>query len=1003
MCRKIALVMTFAIFLGMLTLAFNIQPAASSLPVHNIDTGLDYATIQEAINANETLDGHTIMVDAGVYYENVVLNKTLSLVGENRDFTVIDANGTGNGIVIQADYGMVENFTIQNGGFGVVIIGKATKRYVGNVVTGNVFRNNADAVGFLKCDRNIIANNTFESNGFNIIVGWIDPFGWGDMTSNNNTIVRNNMTQGFAGILILYSKHNVISENNVSNMTDKGITFLSKSDFPYLPVVTNNSISNNVIVNCTSGLVISGQDGSGYERRGLGCGNNITGNVIQQNELGVYIFDKGNNTLSNNKVADNVFGMYLDSENNVLRGNEMNNNLYNFVDFRDIYYDFLTFLKPPPVNDIDTTNTINGKHIYYLLNQSDLNINPSTHPDMGYLVIRNCINVTIANMTFSNNGVGLAIYEGANITIENVTIQDNLFGISATHLVESKIRNSIFQNNLHGLSVVDGEHLEVKDNSIMNNSVRQLLSRVSPYFVQSTFQRFSSSMHNLMHYRPELLGISGGIFFWHLINSTVTDNVINGNERGIYLRQSDYNFFRNNTMTGNVYNFGVGHVPPLVPLEWIFNPPDPPQISPHLINDVDASNTVDGKPIYWWINRQGEQVPNDAGYVVLVNCTNMIIKDLVLQNNIQGMLLVGVNNATISNNVISDNKYGINLPSYTVQGHISANNTIIDNYIKNNGFGIETNSPNTVIAHNIFDNNLIGLYVRVRDNMTISENMIINSANPPLEEWIFGYPVHGIDTEWLFFGDGVGIILEGTNTTVRGNTIKDNHYGISVAHALNNRVYHNNFINNTEHVFRGLPGRPPATLPPNTWDNNYPSGGNYWSNYTGVDLHSGSNQDETGSDSIGDTPYVIDENNVDNYPLMAPYSTFDAGTWNGTAYNVGFVTNSTVSNFEVDAVQKAISFNVTGSEFTTGFCRVAIPNIIVQDLWQGNYTVLLNGEPWTFRNWTDTANTYLYINYTHSEHQIVIIPEFPSTIILPLLMITTLLAVIIHKRKHHQP
>jgi len=92
------------LIMSMLTLAFNIQPATANLPVHNIDTDLDYAKIQEAINANETLDGHTIMVDVGVYYENVVLNKTLSLVGENRDFAVIDANGTGNGIVIQADY-----------------------------------------------------------------------------------------------------------------------------------------------------------------------------------------------------------------------------------------------------------------------------------------------------------------------------------------------------------------------------------------------------------------------------------------------------------------------------------------------------------------------------------------------------------------------------------------------------------------------------------------------------------------------------------------------------------------------------------------------------------------------------------------------------------------------------------------------------------------------------------------------------------------------------------
>jgi hypothetical protein len=84
---------------------------------------------------------------------------------------------------------------------------------------------------------------------------------------------------------------------------------------------------------------------------------------------------------------------------------------------------------------------------------------------------------------------------------------------------------------------------------------------------------------------------------------------------------------------------------------------------------------------------------------------------------------------------------------------------------------------------------------------------------------------------------------------------------------------------------------------------------------------------------------------------------------------------------------------------TAGFCRIEIPNTIVQELWHGNYTVFLNGEPWSFRNWTDTTNTYVYLNYTHSEHEITIIPEFPSLIIIPLFTTATLLTVTIYKRK----
>jgi hypothetical protein len=57
----------------------------------------------------------------------------------------------------------------------------------------------------------------------------------------------------------------------------------------------------------------------------------------------------------------------------------------------------------------------------------------------------------------------------------------------------------------------------------------------------------------------------------------------------------------------------------------------------------------------------------------------------------------------------------------------------------------------------------------------------------------------------------------------------------------------------------------------NVWDDGYPSGGNYWSDYTSTDLYSGPYQNETGRDGIGDIPYVIDTDNQDNYPLMPPY------------------------------------------------------------------------------------------------------------------------------------
>ena len=66
------------------------------------------------------------------------------------------------------------------------------------------------------------------------------------------------------------------------------------------------------------------------------------------------------------------------------------------------------------------------------------------------------------------------------------------------------------------------------------------------------------------------------------------------------------------------------------------------------MQDVDSSNTVDGKPIYYWVNMLDLIVPMDAGYVALVNCTNIIAENLDLRNNGQGILLVYTTNSTIA-------------------------------------------------------------------------------------------------------------------------------------------------------------------------------------------------------------------------------------------------------------------------------------------------------------------------------------------------------------------
>lgn len=107
---------------------------------------------------------------------------------------------------------------------------------------------------------------------------------------------------------------------------------------------------------------------------------------------------------------------------------------------------------------------------------------------------------------------------------------------------------------------------------------------------------------------------------------------------------------------------------------------------------------------------------------------------------------------------------------------------------------------------------------------------------------------------------GAGIFLTScNNTSILRNTITSNVYGLSLLLFTNNSViYHNNFINNT---IQAEFSRSPLNCN-NTWDDGHSYGGNYWSDYTGIDA------DDNG---IGDTAYVVDGNNRDRYPLMKPY------------------------------------------------------------------------------------------------------------------------------------
>ncbi len=361
--------------------------------------------------------------------------------------------------------------------------------------------------------------------------------------------------------------------------------------------------------------------------------NTVSGNIITNNTYGIYIEHAHNNTIYGNTITDNEYGIFLqESRFDVLRNNSLNNNGYSF------YVDNIIF-----VNDIDTSNLIDGKPIIYWINQQDRTV-PS---EAGYVVLINSKNITVRNLNLKNSGQGMLLVSTTDSTIANNNITKNRDGI----WLKYSSNNTIFENNL---------------------------------------------LHNERGIR-----ITGS---WrnYSLNNTISRNYIANNEDGIHLFETSNNVFRNNKMINNKFSFR--------------------DIS-FYTNDIDTSNTINGKPIYYWVNEHDKTVPSDAGYVALLNCVNITVQNLELTGEDYGIMLGSTINSTLANNIINNNSRGIYLTK-------SNNNTIRENYIINNNVGIWFyDSSNNNIVRNYIANNQNGTSFMLSPFMpTSSSNLIYHNS-----------------------------------------------------------------------------------------------------------------------------------------------------------------------------------------------------------------------------------------------------------------------------------
>ncbi len=915
--KRTAVTVVFLVFLSAIVVTITILPEARATTRYVGGAGPgNYTTIQAAIDDADP--GDTLYVYGGTYYEHVLVGKTLSLVGEDRNSTTID--GSGGGILLNVSADSVN-------------------------MTGLALANAGTAILLRSVERARITNNSFWDNDYGI---YLD-------SSNDNLIASNNLSDNLEAVTLLDSPSNTINHNNISFNTRSGIWVTSS---------IGTTISNNTVWDSGDGItVLSGNNTLTVDNNvsyNVGHGlmvNNAGNNTVRNNTIshngyyGIYLWNASNNTVSHNKALGNQFAdIYLNySHNNTVDGNNasegdygvylqgshdnkvvdtlghwnayagielflsdrneiLNNTLWenkqgivlfrsgnNTVDSNDVLDNADLAIVLDYSNDcVMSNNTVfqNGGGIH--IADSDGNVirenNVSYNDNWGMHIVFSENTLFADNIVKSNGNDGIGITYSKTAEVINTTaISNDWFGISLAYTSDIIISGSRMVGDGIGISgnavahwathsidttnTVNGRPVRywknivggtvppdagqvilgncvdvVVENQNISNADTSIILGVSSgsYVANNTLSDNSLygigleySVGNTIE-NNTAKGHRHGIHLFSGDGNTISDNNASGNNyNGIILYHSDGNTIRNNTASWNNlgidlhYSTGNTLFDNKMIEDGVYIWGD--SLEHWNTHSIGTSNVVNGKPVQYWKNATGGVVPSGAGEVILANATGVVVSNQNVSDGSVGILMGFSSGNSITGNLTSSSGLG-GLLLYR-----SHNNTIGYGNVSLNDWGVSlVSSVGNSVTNNVVMGNERGIRLWGHsDNNTINTNNVSNNK------------YYGIS------------LTDSDGNTIVGNDVAYNYDSIALYYSSNNRVFHNNIIENTGPAF--------DNTDTNQWDDGYPSGGNYWSDYKGSDDYSGPNQDQPGSDGIGDSPYYIDIDRLDRYPLMFPF------------------------------------------------------------------------------------------------------------------------------------
>ena len=263
-------------------------------PISNLNTGSFYTTIQEAVNALETLDNHSIFVHAGTYSEHVVVNKSVSILGQSKDQTVVDGGGEGTAFSTTAANVAINGLTIKSATVGFYLMNSNNSEISNNIIT------------------NVTSAVTL------------------DGSSRNNLLKGNSIQESYDGIaLIGLSSGNTVKNNVFALCTNHGVTVLT----------SGNLVSGNTFLNGAVGIYANGSNNTycannitrvtdGIVLVGLSNESTVEGNMISQNENYGLAVLTSNNLVTGNTMFNNTVGIYANGSDNTFYHNNIIDNKF---------------------------------------------------------------------------------------------------------------------------------------------------------------------------------------------------------------------------------------------------------------------------------------------------------------------------------------------------------------------------------------------------------------------------------------------------------------------------------------------------------------------------------------------------------------------------------------------------------------------------------------------------------------------------------------------------